>query len=397
MFLEFLETFRKSSEASPWLNAINLASFAASTLPHAILMAVSVAVMIGVKVAVEVQSRSRYVSICLGFIGQSTNRHLILIGHYHALTMHASTRSHAVPYQTWKRTFTNGNARTNNFLDKINNEFFRPRGLYCLIMIWGPENPNQSSPVNLSSTIQSSLLANESRMGKVRSRFKSSSDKTYGEMVFPEVAPLIFPKLDNLAEQTSEVARRKRDKLKKKGDFVDEYYDKRARARYVSLSLAVQIRKLFFWLSKAGKHPNSLLAQGTDVKFSSRYADSNYPASSGSILSLLTGGYINPPPGGPLALIAKANDALGRGRGRIQIAQSVGWEGSAHYIDRKAYVSGDNSPRGDNMGRVGMRGRGGMAFGDQRSSGLGRLGGLDVVQRVLTKVGTVVCSTLRWH
>lgn len=59
-FFDFLENFDHSTVANPWLNAINLASFAGAALPHPISIAISVAVAMSVKVAMEMQSRSRY-------------------------------------------------------------------------------------------------------------------------------------------------------------------------------------------------------------------------------------------------------------------------------------------------------------------------------------------------
>ena len=50
-FLDIRETFRMSSDASSWLNAIDLASPAASSLPDMISMAVSIALMKAVTVA----------------------------------------------------------------------------------------------------------------------------------------------------------------------------------------------------------------------------------------------------------------------------------------------------------------------------------------------------------
>lgn len=58
-FLDYLELFDKASQASPWLNAINLAGLAFSFLPSGISIAISVAITISVKVAMEMQSRSR--------------------------------------------------------------------------------------------------------------------------------------------------------------------------------------------------------------------------------------------------------------------------------------------------------------------------------------------------
>lgn len=62
MFLDFIETFDRASQASPWINAINLASLFTSFLPEAISMAVSVAIRIATKVAIEMQGRERYAS-----------------------------------------------------------------------------------------------------------------------------------------------------------------------------------------------------------------------------------------------------------------------------------------------------------------------------------------------
>lgn len=59
MFLEFLETFNQASQASPWINAINLAGFATMALPMGIGIAVQAAITIAVKAATEVHSRHR--------------------------------------------------------------------------------------------------------------------------------------------------------------------------------------------------------------------------------------------------------------------------------------------------------------------------------------------------
>lgn len=77
-------------------------------------------------------------------------------------------------------------------------------------------------------------------------------------------------------------------------------------------------------LSKIGKHPDSVLAQTPKPTFTSRYADPSHPASSGSLISLVTGGRINPPTlqrggmgaslGGPLG---SGRDASDRGLGAL--------------------------------------------------------------------------------
>lgn len=60
-WLDFLDTFDKSSRASPWLKAINLASMPGALAPIGIGMAINVAVALTVKVAMDVQNRQRFV------------------------------------------------------------------------------------------------------------------------------------------------------------------------------------------------------------------------------------------------------------------------------------------------------------------------------------------------
>ena len=247
MFLDFLQTFEKASEASPWINAINLAGVATTFIPDgfAVGLAVGLAIQMSVRVAMDLQSRSR----------------------------------------------------TNSFIDKINDEFYRPRGLYCLIMTWSPESSGTSNTFDLTSTITAKAKSNPSGPLHIAKKFSNSSGKTYADMEFPEVAPLVYPALDNLAEQQGEEAASKRAKLKQKGTFVGDYWDKRAQAKYVSAP--VHDRRLaadYCHPFKIGKHPDSVLAQTPKPTFTSRYADPNHPASSGSLISLVTGGHINPPP-----------------------------------------------------------------------------------------------------
>lgn len=60
MFLDFLETFNQATEASPWINAINLAGIAGFFVSPGISIAITVAIQIAMKVATEVDSRRRF-------------------------------------------------------------------------------------------------------------------------------------------------------------------------------------------------------------------------------------------------------------------------------------------------------------------------------------------------
>lgn len=58
-WFDFIETLNEASLANPWINALNLASLAATPLPSAISMAVSTAIMVATTVAIETQGRYR--------------------------------------------------------------------------------------------------------------------------------------------------------------------------------------------------------------------------------------------------------------------------------------------------------------------------------------------------
>jgi hypothetical protein len=209
-FLDFLDNLNKSLAPSPWIQAINLAAFAGQSVPEPFTIMISIAVKKVADAASELHSRSK----------------------------------------------------TNVFLDRVNQDFFAPRGLVALIMTWKP-NQKDALLTTAQFNMQSSI-AKASDSSKSRSRFESSSGATSFE--WPQTAPLVFPALDELPGE-------KQAAIKRSGKFVGEYMDKRARAKW------------------AGENPDSALANANGKEtFSSRYADPNHPASSGDPIALLTGG-----------------------------------------------------------------------------------------------------------
>ncbi|KAH0382338.1 hypothetical protein KCU89_g17520, partial [Aureobasidium melanogenum] len=148
-WLDFLDTLQKSSAADPWLNAINFASIGTMFMPHVIGFAVSYAIQQATNIAIEMQARFR----------------------------------------------------TTTALRKLNEEFFQPRGLYCLVMTWNPDSNNRVERVNINETV-ATLNKGSQGVSGVQDKFRSSDGTTYGELAFPEVAPLVFPTLDELAAQT---------------------------------------------------------------------------------------------------------------------------------------------------------------------------------------------------
>lgn len=207
-FLDFLDNLNKSLAPSPWIQAINLAAFAGQTVPEPFTIIISIAIKKVADAASELHSRSK----------------------------------------------------TNRFLDQVNESFFAPRGLVALVLTWKPSQKD-SMTTRAEFDIQS-IISKASDTSKSRNLFQSSSGATSFE--WPQMAPLVFPTLDGLANQAV---------VKRSGKFVSDYIDKRARARW------------------AGENPHSTLANATGKeKFSSRYADPSHPASSGDPIALLTGG-----------------------------------------------------------------------------------------------------------
>lgn len=100
-------------------------------------------------------------------------------------------------------------------------------------MTWNPElSDAPSTAIDLNSFVSKATSGNSSdRLGRLQHKYKSSDGKTYGN-IFPEVAPLIFPQIDRLAVDRD--AEKKLVKMKQKKEFVANYMDKRAQAKFVS-------------------------------------------------------------------------------------------------------------------------------------------------------------------
>ena len=130
--------------------------------------------------------------------------------------------------------------------------------------------------MDITQAISSAESPASSGMKQTFKNMRLSAGKTYGELEMPEAAPLIFPALDQLAASTSKEGVKKQNNMKSSQKFVAGYFDRRAQAKY------------------AAENPNSVLAKSPSTEFASRYSDPNHPANSGSLISLVTGGMLNP-------------------------------------------------------------------------------------------------------
>lgn len=204
-FLSFLKNFHKSSKSSPIFPAIQIAAGIAGMAPSVIAMAVCTAAQIAAGVGAELQTRGR----------------------------------------------------TNQFLDRMNDELFKPAGLYAMIVKYKSDadmEQNAATRSLLSNLIQAEnvdlstnqVIAKYARtasdqaessgsrsIGDRMKQLRLASDTTRGTVMLPESAPLIFPDIDDkVAKEGPETFK---DKTKDAKKFLADYLDRRAQVEYVSL------------------------------------------------------------------------------------------------------------------------------------------------------------------
>ena len=230
--MDFLKTFHKASQASPIFGAILIAGHLMGYVPSVAAMVASTLTQAAAVGAIVVQSRSR----------------------------------------------------TNTFLDDINERFFRPRGLYVLLIAYhGERHKWFSEPLDISHAVTKSAHPADAAMSgnsgtKLKHNLQWASGSSHGGIEIPESAPLIYPKFDKAVDEEVDqeaTAGKKPSKFKSVSRFVNEYSDRRAQAKF------------------QGETPEASLMVPQEKQFASRYSDPNHPASSGSLISLLTGGNVD--------------------------------------------------------------------------------------------------------
>ncbi len=122
--------------------------------------------------------------------------------------------------------------RTNSLLDHVNQEFFRPRGLYCLLMSYNPLGTGKGeAPTSVSADEAQPLSQGQRstfRRAKQNLRNPVSGMVDGEERLPPEVAPLIY--VDGSDSNSAGAdPEKKRSAMKR----LNNYFDHRAQARYV--------------------------------------------------------------------------------------------------------------------------------------------------------------------
>lgn len=186
--------------------------------------------------------------------------------------------------------------KQNKYLDVMNEQFFKPRGLYCLIIKYKPSSDEPIEEVDLDHNIARTIEQRDGQ-SKWKNLFSAASSTTKHEAEIPEAAPLVFPQLDSLDEQ------QKQSSVKQFGHFLQDYYDRQAAAKFEA------------------QHPDTNIPQAPRKEFASKYSDPNHPAGSGGLISIATGGKYNPV--GPLGRLQQKRTER---RSRMGIDRPVGRE-----------------------------------------------------------------------
>ncbi|KAH8776302.1 hypothetical protein F5883DRAFT_409957 [Diaporthe sp. PMI_573] len=229
-FVDFIDQLNKAVEPSPWISAIDLASLAGHAFPEPIHLLISASALMATQITAEVVSRSK----------------------------------------------------SNAFLDKMNQDFFKPKGLIALVVTWKPkQDGSKQSTTGIVDIDMSAAAANkktqEDSLASMKRRKSTIQMPSSGDMFeLPEFAPLVFPKLEYVGPAVRQVklgGKSAGTSVKRTGHFISDYQDRRAVARW------------------SGQHPDSRMAKLAPAPgFQSRFADPNHPAGSGDFVALVTGG-----------------------------------------------------------------------------------------------------------
>lgn len=236
-FLDFIDTLNKSLVPNPYLYAINLAGLADIIAPDPALTAFGILLGIAVEGVMEGQSRFK----------------------------------------------------SNKFLDQMNADFFRPRGLMCFVATWRPDDISGKVPVDFECTTAGENPSVEfSKDDKVSPEASSSENEKLGRIKkllgerlkshdhildWSDPAPLLFPAASEFVLAQGRDGQKKKNGLDRAEIWLDDYMDKRAQVEWINENPDLSAAKA---LPKA--------------EFKSRYADPTHPAASGDVVALVTGG-----------------------------------------------------------------------------------------------------------
>lgn len=300
-FMDFIDQLNKAVEPSPWISVIDLASLAGHAFPEPIHLLISASALMATQITAEIVSRSK----------------------------------------------------SNAFLEKMNQELFKPKGLIALVITWKPktvvseQDANGIIDIDMSTTSASKEPPSDAPADVKRRKSMVQLPSAGTVFELPELAPLVFPELE--ATTRSPEPRglvspgHKRptqgEDMGSTGDYDQKKKTKSAcgagsktigdkeivqraepgclpafrqttavyvgpAVRQVKLggkSAGSSVKRTGHFISDyqdrravarwSGQHPDSQMAKlAPTPEFQSKFADPNHPASSGDFMALVTGG-----------------------------------------------------------------------------------------------------------
>ncbi|KAH6683552.1 hypothetical protein F5X68DRAFT_242403 [Plectosphaerella plurivora] len=157
------------------------------------------------------------------------------------------------------------NHQQNKYLDSMNEVFFKPRGLYCMVVKYEPSSNDMVQNVDLEGQIHESIVTRQEQ-SKWKSPFSNSSMKLEGDMEMPPPAFLVFPELDHADQEPTS------NWIKNFGRVMDSYKDRRAAAKFEA------------------EDPHPQMPAAPRQEFASVYGDPNSAVNKGGFISLASKG-----------------------------------------------------------------------------------------------------------
>ena len=111
----------------------------------------------------------------------------------------------------------------------MNEHFFKPRGLFCMIMTNKPQREAPAEPLDISQSIAKFTVPAETKMKRQLRDLRTSNGIICGEVEVPAASPLVFPELD-AATGAKGSDGTKQNVLKKSGKAINDYIEKRSQA-----------------------------------------------------------------------------------------------------------------------------------------------------------------------
>lgn len=206
-FLRFLKTFHSASQANPIFSAITVAAQIAGLVPEPIVIAVTISVQVAAGIGKEIDSRRK----------------------------------------------------TNGFLDRMNEELFKPAGCFAFIMKYKSDAEVAASSgggllgrlgigaaevdfsaskaiarYDSSASVSKTEGGGGGKLSAKLQKIRLASGETRGSTKIVEAAPLIYPEIDEVVYSGKDGGETFKDKTKDAKKFLAGYVDRRAQMEYVS-------------------------------------------------------------------------------------------------------------------------------------------------------------------